>query len=104
VPSVYVDNLNSIKLEGLTDRSHQLVSDAVPIFVIIDKLGTMLTPEAPMDAIPGEPGNYVGFISADTPLTNGKKYRVVIDVILAAGGVGHWEFPVVAETRVVYPT
>jgi hypothetical protein len=99
VASVFVANTNSFKLVGLTDSHGELVSDAVPTFVIVDKAGTVVTPESQMDPIHDELGCYRGFILSDTPLTAGKKYFIKLDVALGDGGSAHWEYQFTAMTR-----
>jgi hypothetical protein len=99
VASVFVGNTNSFRLVGLTDRHDQLVTDAVPTFVIVDKQGAVVTPEWQMDPIADEPGNYRGFILSDTPLTAGRKYFIKLDVDLGDGSSAHFEMPFTAETR-----
>lgn len=98
MPSVFVDNTGSFKLVGLSD-GHQLISDAAPSFVIVDKAGNPLTEPAVMVAINQEPGSYRGIIPAATPLVARKQYRIVVDVE-TGGKTSHYEMPFTAATRV----
>jgi hypothetical protein len=98
VPSVFVDNTGSFKLVGLSN-GHQLIADAAPSFIIVDKTGTAISDPAVMVAINQEPGSYRGIIPAATPLVERKQYRIVVDVEIS-GKASHYEMPFTAETRV----
>lgn len=102
----YVANTNNLELTGLKSLFEDtFVNGALVTYTIKDSQGAPLEgvewPQT-MEYVPSSNGNYVGWLSHNLGLLNGKKYTAIIEADGSDSSMeryGHWELAFVAETR-----
>lgn len=103
---IYIANTNNILLTGLkSEQEGTYLNDATVTLTLKDSTGTEVGAgpwPITMDYVAASSGNYIGYLSADLALLQGKKYTAFIDADASDSNTerkGHWEFPLQAAKR-----
>jgi len=97
---IFSENSSYIKLSGLSDSQNPsaFISSATVSAVISEAYVGGALSTISMSYVAASNGDYVGIISASTPLLAGNRYNVVVTAT-ANGATGRWEGLVTVKKR-----